>query len=150
MAVQSIQPKIGNTNPKLKKFLSVVDNKKFTVLEQGNKPRRHTIPTEFDLSLIPSRKISLRDELLRNLADKEMKSRSAEMLIAKDTKKSSITEMKTPHTTNYRRRSSIVSDIIKVDTAFVKSPRRKSSLVSDVVMVSKTFKLSVVFRLQLV
>ena len=139
---QPIHPKTSKTDPKLAQRVTSVDSTKPAGFELG-KTRRNTIGSDNDLSLIPSRKMSLRDELLRNLADKEMKSRSNESLSAKVAKKPSTdVEVEMQHRSNSRRRSSLVTDIKKAEAELssykAAATRRKSSLVSDVVKVSTT------------
>lgn len=98
------------------------------VAKQNDQGRRHTI-SGFEIH-DKSYRVSLRDDLLRSLAQKEMKSRSLQKI--EEEKKEQPEESYNRHQT--RRRSTLVTDILTAVSPSKHTPGdRKASLVSDVV-----------------
>lgn len=98
------------------------------VAKQHDQSRRHTI-SGFEIH-DKSYRVSLRDDLLRSLAKKEMKSRSLQKI--EEEKKEQPEESYNRHQT--RRRSTLVTDILTAVSPSKHTPgERKASLVSDVV-----------------
>lgn len=99
--------------------------------------RRHTLagyPAKKDKS---KRRISLRDELLRTIAAKEMKSRSSQMLADVERSSKSLENVKKMNESKHVRRNSLVHDVINIDHKATQERRmsmtnRKASLVTDV------------------
>ncbi|KAK3724974.1 hypothetical protein QZH41_005875 [Actinostola sp. cb2023] len=99
--------------------------------------RRHTLAghTKYETS---KRRVSLRDELLRTIAAKEMKSKSSQMLADVKRKSMSLENVKKMNESKHIRRNSLVHDIIHIDHEATRERRmsmtnRKPSLVADVV-----------------
>lgn len=95
--------------------------------------RRHT------LAGYPQKtsKRSLRDELLRTIAAKEMRSRSSQMLASVRQTSLSLENVKKNNQSKHVRRSSLVHDVVHIDHETIKERRitdadRKQSLVMDV------------------
>lgn len=98
------------------------------VAKQSNQSRRHTI-SGFEIH-DKSHSASLRDDLLRSLAQKEMKSRSLQKI--EEEKKELPEESYNRHKT--RRRSTLVTDVLTaVSPSKHKPGERKASLVTDVI-----------------
>ena len=97
--------------------------------------RRHTITLHGHKR--SQRRVSLRDELLRTMAAKEMRSRSSQMLAEEMKQCKSLENVKKMNANVHVRRNSLVHDVLHVDHKVASERRlssvnRKPSIVSDV------------------
>lgn len=127
--VQPIHPKIGHKSKVVKCFTFVP---KPCLPKQKHDPgRRHTI-SGFEIH-DKSYGLNLRDDLLRNLAQKEMKQKSLDKF--EEEKKALPAESYNRHKS--RRRSTLVTDVLQTVTPPKEKKnepyQRKASLVSDVI-----------------
>lgn len=100
------------------------------VMKQTNQGRRHTI-SGFEIH-DKSYRASLRDDLLRSLAQKEMKSRSLQKI---EEEKKALPAEEAFNRQKTRRRSTLVTDVLTaaVSPSKHKPEQRRASLVSDVI-----------------
>lgn len=124
--VQPIHPKIGQKSKVVKCFTFVP---KPCLPKQKHDPgRRHTL-SGFEIH-DKSYGLNLRDDLLRNLAQKEMKKKSLDKI--EEEKKALPAASYNRHKS--RRRSTLVTDVLQTVTPPKEKPyQRKASLVSDVI-----------------